>query len=101
MNTWILLLLLLGCCDGCGSQRNGSCGNTGNDCPDRNCGCGNERERDCDCGNGRDRDCDRGNDRDCDCDRGRDRDCDGNNSRFEPRFDARPFGGGDNCGCDA
>lgn len=91
MNTWILLLLLFCCFDGGGCQRNDSRGNGGNDCPDR----------DCDCGNGRDRDCDRGNDRDCDCDRGRDRDCDGNDSRFEPRFDARPFGGGDNCGCDA
>ncbi len=77
MNTWIILLLLLCCCDGCGCQRNDSCGNN--------------RDRDCDCGNGRDRD--------CDC--GRDRDCDGNDSRFEPRFDARPFGGRDNCGCDA
>lgn len=99
MNTWILLLLLC-CCDGFGSQRNGSCGNNR---PDMDCDCGNIRDRDCDCD--RDRDCDRGNgrDRDCDCDRdrGRDRNCDGNDSRFEPRFDARPFGGGDNCGCDA
>lgn len=103
MNTWIILLLLLCCCDGCGCQRSGSCGNNR---PDRDCECGNIRDRDRDCGRdrdrdcGRDRDCDR-NDRDRDCDRGRDRDCDRNDSRFEPRFDSRPFGGGDNCGCDA
>lgn len=92
MNTWILLLLLLCNSDGGSCQRNNSCGN-------------NRSGRNGDFGNGRDRDCDRGNDRnrdcDCDCDCGNDNDCDGNDSRFEPRFDARPFGGGDNCGCEA
>lgn len=54
------------------------------------------RERDCDCGKDRDR----GRDRDCGRDRDTERDgcpC-GGESRFEPRFDSRPFPD-TGCGC--
>lgn len=100
MNCWIIPLLLL-CCNQSG--RGG--------CMDSGCGCEpveppkppcRPRERDCD----RDCDCDRnrdcGRDRDCDRDRDDDRDgcaCKHNDSRFEPRFDARPFNNS-GCGCD-
>lgn len=72
MSAWIILLFLL-----CG-------GNTG-------CGCAQNdgmNRRDNDCG--------------CDRDSGfeRNRDCDRNESRFEPRFDARPFGERETCGCE-
>lgn len=97
MNCWIIPLLLL-----CWNQ-NGRGG-----CADSSCGCEpieppkppcRPRERECD----RDRDCDCGRDRDRDCGRDRDNDRDGcpcnNDSRFEPRFDARPFNNS-GCGCD-
>ncbi|MDE6846926.1 MAG: hypothetical protein K2J99_14350 [Lachnospiraceae bacterium] len=93
MNCWIIPLLLL-----CWNQ-NGRWGNG-----EPGCGCEpveppcRPRERECD----RDRD----RDRDCECgrDRNNDRDCDGcpcnnNDSRFEPRFDSRPFNNS-GCGCD-
>lgn len=82
MNTWILLLLLLGGSNCCDTRQNDSCRDAG------------------DCGRGRERG---GRDRDCDCDHDHDHhghDCDGMDSRFEPRFDARPFGGGETCGCE-
>lgn len=97
MNCWIIPLLLL-----CWNQ-NGRCG-----CADKGCGCEpveppkppcRPRERECD----RDRDCDCDRNRDRDCGRDRDNDRDGcpcnNDSRFEPRFDARPFNNS-GCGCD-
>ncbi|MCM1174021.1 MAG: hypothetical protein NC341_03100 [Blautia sp.] len=81
MNTWVLLLLLLCCSGGGNASQNDSVGNTGN--------CGRDGER-------------RGRDRDCGCDRNNDygNGCDGNESRFEPRFEARPFGSGETCGCE-
>lgn len=98
MNSWIILLLL-------------SCWNqNGRGCVDEpQCGCEpvappcRPRERECE--RDRDNDCDRNRDRDCDCDR--DRDCGAdrepcpcnNDSRFEPRFDSRPFNN-TGCGCD-
>lgn len=101
MNTWIILLFLLSCCSDCGC--NGSRQGRGGDCrSDRDC----DRDRDCDdrrdrdCGRDRDCDCGRDRDRDCDCGRDRDDDCDRNGSRFEPRFDTRPFGDRENCGCE-
>ena len=84
MNTWILLLLLLGCSNGCGSCQDEPCRDA------RDCGRGREH------GGGRDRDCDCGHDHD----HNHHHDCDGDDSRFEPRFDARPFGGGETCGCE-
>lgn len=89
MNTWILLLLLLSGSNGCGG-RDVSCRDEKD----------NGRGRECGGGSGRDRDRDRDREHDCGCDRDRERDCDGNDSRFEPRFDARPFGGGETCGCE-
>lgn len=84
MNAWIILLFLLA------RNNSGSCGCDGMDRRDRDCGCDrgdmNRRDRD----------------RDCGCDR--DNDCDNNGSRFEPRFDARPFTDRDRdretCGCE-
>ncbi|MDE6389199.1 MAG: hypothetical protein K2L82_15485 [Lachnospiraceae bacterium] len=97
MNCWIIPLLLLFW------NQNGRGG-----CADSGCGCEpieppqppcRPRERECD----RNRDCDCGRDRDRDCGRDRDNDRDGcpcnNDSRFEPRFDARPFNNS-GCGCD-
>ncbi|MCM1143583.1 MAG: hypothetical protein NC318_04885 [Blautia sp.] len=81
MNAWIILLFLL-------MNRSGGC-NTDNGC-DREPDCGRGRNQDF--GGSRERDCDR--DRDCDCD-DRDRE-----SRFEPRFEARPFVGRETCGCE-
>lgn len=100
MNCWIILLFLLFWNQ---NGRNGiddsGCGCEPVDPPcrprerEREC----ERARDCDCDRDRDRDCDRGRERE----RGSERDnCPCNNdSRFEPRFDARPFGNS-GCGCD-
>lgn len=90
MNAWIILLFLLA------RNNSGSCGCDGGFGRDRDCGCDGDsgRDRDCDCD--RDRGRDRGRDRDGDCDN--------NGSRFEPRFDARPFGDRDRdretCGCE-
>ncbi len=90
MNCWIIPLLLLGW------NQNGRCGNGNSECrpvepPKPPC---RPRERECD------------RDRECDCDCGRDRDddrdgcpCNNNESRFEPRFDSRPFNNS-GCGCD-
>ena len=72
MNAWIILLLLLA-----GNNGGNSCG-----CSNRNDGM-NRRSGDCGC--------DRESERD-----GRDRD----GSRFEPRFDARPFNDRETCGCE-
>lgn len=91
MNCWIIPLLLL-----CWNQNGrGGCGEPG-------CGC-EPVEPPC---RPRERECDRGRDRDRDCERGRDRDndrdgcpCNNNDSRFEPRFDSRPFNNS-GCGCD-
>ena len=120
MNCWIILLLLLsGNQNGCRCIEEPECGcepptppcrprDRERECDrdrDRDCDCGRDRDRDCDRGRDRDRDCDRGRDRDCDCDRGRDCDADrnpcscNNDSRFEPRFDSRPFNNS-GCGCD-
>lgn len=82
MNTWILLLLLLSCSNGCGCGQDDSCRDAG------------------DCGRGRERSGGSGRDRDCDCGHDHDHDCNRDDSRFEPRFDARPFGGGETCGCE-
>ena len=85
MNCSIILLFLLFCGrNGCGCGR------------DTGCGCEEPkpvpppcrpREREC----GRERDCgrDREPERDCSC---------GNDSRFEPRFEPRPFSD-TGCGC--
>ncbi|MBD5448685.1 MAG: hypothetical protein HDR28_00700 [Lachnospiraceae bacterium] len=94
MNSWIILLFLLFW------NQNGR-----NGIGDSGCGCEpveppcrprereREGERDCDRDCGRDRD--RGRERDADRDS-----CPCNNdSRFEPRFDSRPFGNS-GCGCD-
>lgn len=116
MNCWIILWFLLcgnqngrGVCDpGCGCE---PVEPPKPPCRPRERECDRDRNRDCDCNRdrdcGRDRDCDR--DRDRDCNRNRDCDCDraperescpcNNDSRFEPRFDARPFGNA-GCGCD-
>ena len=78
MNAWIILLFLLmgNRSSGCQSEQN-SCQN------DRDCGCG-DRGRNND-GRGRSRE------QDCGCD----------DSRFEPRFDSRPFRDGrETCGCE-
>lgn len=72
MSAWVILLFLL-----CGG--NTSCGCSRNDGMNR-------RSRDCGC------------DRDSGFDK--DRDCDYNESRFEPRFDARPFSERETCGCE-
>lgn len=103
MNSWLILLLLLfadGNCSGgngdsdCGCERNGfgqtgyrSGGNDLNGGFGRGFGSGRNRDNDGDCGCERTR----GNDDDCGCG--------GNESRFESRFDAKPFGNTD-CGCD-
>ncbi len=108
MNCWIIPLLLL-----CFSRS--GCADTGCGCEpiappkppcrprERECDRDRDRDRDCDCGRDRDRDRDCGRDRDRDCGRDRDNDRDGcpcnNESRFEPRFDARPFSNS-GCGCD-
>ena len=76
MNAWIILLLLLA----------GNNGGSGCGCSSRSDGM-NRRGGDCGC--------DRDSERDG---RERDRDCDG--SRFEPRFDARPFNDRETCGCE-
>lgn len=78
MNAWIILLfLLMGNCNSDCSGRSGR----GSRRSDGDCGCDNDRNR------GRDRD----GDRDCGC----------NDSRFEPRFDSRPFRDGrETCGCE-
>ena len=81
MNAWIILLLLLA-----GNNGGNSCG-----CGNRNDGM-NRRGGDCGCNGDSDRE---GRDRDG---RDRDRDCDG--SRFEPRFDSRPFNDRETCGCE-
>lgn len=73
---WILLLLLFCGNNGCGRQ---------NDHDDRDCGC--ERDRNDSCRDSR-------RSRDCDNDS-----CSCNDSRFEPRFESRPFGGS-TCGCE-
>ncbi|MDE7016175.1 MAG: hypothetical protein K2P65_01190 [Lachnospiraceae bacterium] len=86
MNTWIILLFLL-CCNpsGCGcSQNNGM----------------NRRCRDFGCDNDFDRDRDRGRGRGCDCDHDHDHGHDCKDSKFEPRFDARPFSDRETCGCE-
>lgn len=79
MNAWIILLFLLMGNRGsdCGCQR------AQNSCNDNNdCGCGRERSRN---NGGRNRD------NDCGCD----------DSRFEPRFDSRPFRDNrETCGCE-
>lgn len=116
MNSWIILLFLLFANqNGCGSCGDSGCGcdkpeppccpgnrSRDRDC-DRDCDCDRNRNRDRDCDCDRDRDCDRGRDRDCDCGRERNNDRDScgcnNESRFEQRFDARPFNNS-GCGCD-
>ena len=108
MNSWLILLILLSFNqNGCRDNRDIDCdrdfGNGRGRERDNDCGNGRGRERDNDCGNGRVRepDFERGNDigRDCDCDTDLDSRGGNNESRFEPRFDGRPF---DNsgCGCD-
>lgn len=91
MNCWIIPLLLL-----C-FNRNGRSG-----CADTGCGCEPIAPPKPPC-RPRERECDRDRDRDRDCGRDRDNDRDGcpcnNESRFEPRFDARPFSNS-GCGCD-
>lgn len=90
---WIIPLLLLSWCQ----NGRGGCGNSGcgfepvdPPCRPRERECDRDRERDRECG--RNRDNDRDNDRDgCPCNN--------NDSRFEPRFDARPFNNS-GCGCD-
>ena len=88
MNCGIILLFLLffnqrGCAgsdeSGCGCEKPAP-----SPCrPEENeCGCGREREREC----GRERDTDRDG---CTCN---------NDSRFEPRFESRPFSDA-GCGC--
>ena len=102
MNSWLILLLLLfGNQNGCCKNGNSDCGHDSDRMQggyrlsekgwdgDRN---GNfEREY----GRGsRDNDFDRGGDDDsCGCNNNN------NESRFEPRFDSRPFSNSD-CGCD-
>lgn len=76
MSAWIILLFLL-------------LGNSGCGCPQREDSCPHDDDRDCGCSRGRDRDF---HDDDHDCDR--------NESRFEPRFDARPFSDRETCGCE-
>ena len=90
MNCWIILWFLL-----CGNQNGrGVC--------DPGCGCEPVEPPKPPC-RPRERECDRDRNRDCDCNRDRapEREsCPCNNdSRFEPRFDARPFGNA-GCGCD-
>lgn len=78
MSAWIILLFFC-CCNpsGCGcSQNNGM----------------NRRCMDFGCDN----DFGRGGRRDHE----RDNDCDCNESKFEPRFDARPFSDRETCGCE-
>lgn len=74
MSAWIILLFLL-------------LGNSGCGCPQREDSCPHDDDRDCGCGRDRDFHDD-------------DRDCDRNESRFEPRFDARPFSDRETCGCE-
>ena len=77
MNCCIILLLLFFC-----GQNGLNCRND-NDC-DRDC----DRDRDRNCGESR-----RSRESDNDS-------CPCNESRFEPRFESRPFGGGSTCGCE-
>ena len=99
MSAWIILLILFCCNSRCG------CDSVFDRDRDGDCGCDNNRrrggERDCDNDRGRDRDRDRDSDRGRDR-RDSDRDCDCDDSRFEPRFDARPFSNRDRdtCGCE-
>ena len=84
MSAWIILLFFM--------MGNSNCGNSNCGCSGQNSSCrdngGYGRDRD------RDRDFERGRDRD------RDGDCGCNEQRFEPRFDARPFGERETCGCE-
>lgn len=78
MNAWIILLFLLMGNRGCCKEEQDACPK------DDNCGCGRENNRN---NGGRNREQDCG----CDCD----------DSRFEPRFDSRPFRDGrETCGCE-
>lgn len=76
MGAWIIWLLLFCCNSGCSDNGN-------NRSNERSCGCDGDNNN-----NGR------GRDRDCGCDK------DNNNSRFESRFDTRPFGNRETCGCE-
>ncbi|MCM1039147.1 MAG: hypothetical protein NC314_02525 [Roseburia sp.] len=79
MNAWIILLFcLLG-------NSGGRQGNNGS--------CPQENESSCGCGNGRETNFGRGRNDDCDFN-------DFNESRFEPRFEARPFAERETCGCE-
>lgn len=111
MNSWLILLVLLSCNRiGSGNGRDYDCG-YGQGEPRRFPGgrdwdgdndCGRNRDNDCESGRGRERDFERGSDRnrDCDCDTDRDsRGYNNNESRFDPRYDSRPFNNSD-CGCD-
>lgn len=97
MNCSIVLLFLLffgqnGRC-GCGDA-GGGCEAPVPPCRPRESECGCERERERECG------CERERERECGCERDNDRDgCPRNNgSRFEPRFEPRPFSDA-GCGC--
>lgn len=95
MNTWLILLfLLLGNQGGGRSDASSGCG-----CADNGCGQTGFRTGGNAPGSGRNRG---NNGNDCGCARERDNDCgcDGAESRFEPRFDARPFNNNQDCGCD-
>lgn len=100
MNSWLILLLLLSCNrNGRGYSRDYDCGCDQGDFRRFPGGRDWERDSNNDCerdsGRGRNRD----NDGDCDCDDDRDsRGFNNNESRFEPRFDGRPFNNSE-CGC--
>lgn len=89
MNSWIILLFLLF------ANRNGR------DIDEPGCGC---RPVDPPTSSCRPRERERERERDCECGREREAErdtcpCNNNESRFEPRFDARPFNNS-GCGCD-
>lgn len=103
MNSWLILLLLLfGNQNGCNNNDDSDCGYGS----DRAQGCNRSAERgwDGDRNGNFEREYGRGRNPDNDFDGDDDDDSCGcsnnsNESRFEPRFDSRPFSNSD-CGCD-
>lgn len=82
MNAWIILLFLL-------------MGNCNSDCSCKSGRSSRQSDRDCGC------DRERGSNRNSDRSRNQEQDCGCNDSRFEPRFDSRPFRDGrETCGCE-